>query len=67
MMCYMADIVPTGMIFTPCKGGISHHKLEDTKPEECAAGTNVLLHAMIGASKRIAAQSTKVNESALSS
>ena len=58
--CYMADIVPTGMIFTPCKGGISHNELEDTKPEECAAGANVLLHAMIGASQRIATQAESI-------
>jgi len=57
--CYMADIVPTGMIFTPCKGGLSHNELEDTKPEECAAGANVLLHAMIGASDRVAAQTNE--------
>lgn len=52
--CYMADLVPTGMIFTPCLNGISHNEAEYSSPEECAAGANVLLHAMLEASDRIA-------------
>ena len=52
--CYMADIVPSGMIFTPCENGISHNEIENTTPEQCEAGTNVLLHTMIEASNRIA-------------
>ncbi|MCE0493699.1 Zn-dependent hydrolase [Vibrio salinus] len=54
--CYMADIVPTGMIFTPCENGISHNEIENTAPEECEAGANVLLHTMLEASKRLARQ-----------
>lgn len=45
--CYMADIVPSGMVFTPCKDGISHNEIEFTTPEQCEAGCNVLLHAML--------------------
>ncbi len=45
--CYMADIVPTGMVFTPCEGGISHNEIEYTTPEQCEAGCNVLLHSML--------------------
>ena len=45
--CYMADLVPTGMVFTPCKDGISHNEIEYTTPEQCEAGCNVLLHAML--------------------
>lgn len=52
--CYMADLVPTGMIFTPCLNGISHNEAEYSSPEECAAGCNVLLHTMLEASERIA-------------
>lgn len=48
--CYMADIVPAGMVFTPCKDGISHNEIESTTPEQCEAGCNVLLHAMLEAS-----------------
>ena len=36
-----------GMIFIPCKDGISHNKSEDAKPEHITAGCNVLLHAML--------------------
>ncbi len=45
--CYMADIVPAGMVFTPCKDGISHNEIEFTTPEQCTAGCNVLLHSML--------------------
>ena len=44
---YVARVAPTAMIFVPCKDGISHNELEDAKPEELAAGCNVLLHAML--------------------
>ena len=54
--CYMADIVPSGMVFTPCKDGISHNEIESTTLEQCEAGANVLLHTMLAASKRIALQ-----------
>lgn len=33
---------PTGMIFTPCKDGISHNEAESCEPDELAAGTRVL-------------------------
>ncbi|MFD2015248.1 M20/M25/M40 family metallo-hydrolase [Vibrio olivae] len=62
--CYMADLVPTGMIFTPCENGISHNEVENTAPEECEAGANVLLHTMLAASKRIAEQQETLCESA---
>ncbi len=44
---YMANLAPTGMIFIPCKDGISHNEIEDAKPEHITAGCNVLLHAML--------------------
>jgi N-carbamoyl-L-amino-acid hydrolase len=44
---YTARLAPTGMIFIPCKDGISHNEIEDAKPEHLAAGCNVLLHAML--------------------
>jgi N-carbamoyl-L-amino-acid hydrolase len=44
---YMARLAPAGMIFIPCKDGISHNEIEDTKPEQVEAGCNVLLHAML--------------------
>jgi N-carbamoyl-L-amino-acid hydrolase len=44
---YMARLAPAGMIFIPCKDGISHNEIEDAKPEHVTAGCNVLLHAML--------------------
>jgi N-carbamoyl-L-amino-acid hydrolase len=44
---YMAKLAPAGMIFIPCKGGISHNEIEDAQPEHITAGCNVLLHAML--------------------
>jgi len=44
---YMARLAPAGMIFIPCKDGISHNEIEDAKPEHITAGCNVLMHAML--------------------
>jgi N-carbamoyl-L-amino-acid hydrolase len=44
---YMARICPTSMIFVPCEGGISHNEIENAKPEDLAAGCNVLLQAVV--------------------
>jgi N-carbamoyl-L-amino-acid hydrolase len=44
---YAARVAPAGMIFIPCKDGISHNEIEDAKPEHISAGCNVLLHAML--------------------
>jgi beta-ureidopropionase / N-carbamoyl-L-amino-acid hydrolase len=44
---YMAKLASSGMIFIPCKDGISHNEIEDAKPEHITAGCNVLLHAML--------------------
>src|SRR5262245_48094531 len=44
---YMAKVSPTAMIFVPCEDGISHNEIENAKPEDLAAGCNVLLHAIL--------------------
>jgi N-carbamoyl-L-amino-acid hydrolase len=44
---YTARLAPSGMIFIPCKDGISHNEIEDAKPEHIEAGCNVLLHALL--------------------
>ena len=44
---YAARLAPAGMIFIPCKDGISHNEIEDATPDHIAAGANVLLHAML--------------------
>lgn len=45
--CNLAGIVPTGMIFVPCERGISHNEAENAKPEDLAAGADVLLHVLL--------------------
>lgn len=44
---YVARLAPAGMIFVPCKDGISHNEIEDAQPTHLEAGCNVLLHAML--------------------
>ncbi len=39
----LAAVCPACMIFTPSAGGVSHNISEYTKPEDVAAGANVLL------------------------
>ena len=43
----MARITPTGMVFVPSQGGISHSPKEYTSAEDMAQGTNVLLQAIL--------------------
>lgn len=44
---YAARLAPAGMIFVPCKDGISHNEIEDAQAAHLEAGANVLLHAML--------------------
>ena len=44
---YIARVAPAAMIFVPCEGGISHNEIENAKPEDLAAGCNVLLQAVL--------------------
>jgi N-carbamoyl-L-amino-acid hydrolase len=44
---YVARLAPAGMIFVPCKDGISHNEIEDAQPAHLEAGCNVLLHGML--------------------
>lgn len=39
---FMAPLCPTGMIFVPCRGGVSHHPSEYSTPGQLAAGARVL-------------------------
>ena len=43
----MTHIAPTGMIFVPSVGGISHSPKEFTEPQGMANGANVLLQAIL--------------------
>jgi N-carbamoyl-L-amino-acid hydrolase len=43
----MARVTPTGMIFVPSAGGISHSPKEHTSPEQIARGVDVLLRTIL--------------------
>lgn len=45
--CWVAAVAPTTMIMCPCVGGLSHNEAEDITPDWAAAGTDVLLHAVL--------------------
>jgi N-carbamoyl-L-amino-acid hydrolase len=45
--CNVSAVVPTSMIFIPCKGGLSHNEAEAISCDQAEAGANVLLHAML--------------------
>ena len=43
---FMAGLCPTGMIFIPCRGGVSHNEAEAAEPEHLAAGAEVLAEVL---------------------
>jgi len=51
---YVARHVPTAMIFTPCKDGLSHNEAESIEPEEAEAGCQVLFEAVLARANRAA-------------
>ncbi len=50
---YVARHVPTAMIFTPCKDGLSHNEAESIEPEEAEAGAQVLFEAVLARANRL--------------
>lgn len=44
---HIARLCPAGMIFIPCKDGISHNETESATQEHCAAAAQVLADAML--------------------
>ncbi|GAB4064303.1 Zn-dependent hydrolase [Ancylobacter sonchi] len=44
---YTARVVPTSMIFVPCKDGLSHNPAESATQADCAAGAQTLLNAVL--------------------
>jgi N-carbamoyl-L-amino-acid hydrolase len=42
-----ARVCPTGMVFVPSIGGLSHNPAERTHPDDLEAGANVLLHTVM--------------------
>jgi ureidoglycolate amidohydrolase len=43
---FMARVAPTGMLFIPCRGGVSHRPDEYASPEAIARGATVLADAL---------------------
>ena len=51
---FMARLCPLGMIFIPCRGGVSHRPDEYAKPEDIATGVRVLAHTLATLSSQVA-------------
>src|SRR6266540_6099194 len=51
---YVARVAPTAMIFVPCRDGISHNEAEFSSKEQCAAGAQVLLQAVLDYDRQLA-------------
>ncbi|MDQ0314519.1 Zn-dependent hydrolase [Amorphus orientalis] len=49
----VAAVAPTAMIFIPCREGLSHNEAESCTLEECAAGAQTLLDAVLIYDRRI--------------
>ncbi len=49
---FMSRICPTGMIFVPSRGGVSHHPSEYSSPEQLAAGARVLTAVLLDLANR---------------
>ena len=45
--CWINRVAPTVMVMCPCVDGLSHNEAEEISPEWAAAGTDVLLHAVL--------------------
>ncbi len=44
---FMVPVCPTGMVFIPCRNGVSHHPAEYAEPVACANGARVLTQALL--------------------
>jgi len=51
---YVSRVAPASMIFVPCKDGISHNEAEFSSKEQCAAGAQVLLQAVLDYDRQLA-------------
>jgi N-carbamoyl-L-amino-acid hydrolase len=51
---YVSRVAPAAMIFVPCRDGISHNEAEFSSREQCAAGAQVLLQAVIAYDRMLA-------------
>jgi N-carbamoyl-L-amino-acid hydrolase len=60
---YVARVAPAAMIFVPCRDGISHNEAEFSSKEQCAAGAQVLLQAVLDYDRQLAERSVALNPS----
>jgi N-carbamoyl-L-amino-acid hydrolase len=51
---YISRVAPTAMIFVPCRNGVSHNEAEFSSKEQCAAGAQVLLQAVLDYDRALA-------------
>ena len=51
---FIMRVAPSGMIFVPCKCGISHNETEFSTREQCSKGAQVLLQSVIEYDRRLA-------------
>jgi N-carbamoyl-L-amino-acid hydrolase len=49
---FMVPLCPTGMLFIPCRNGVSHHPAEYAEPASCANGARVLTQALLSLASR---------------
>ncbi|MXQ10779.1 Zn-dependent hydrolase [Microvirga makkahensis] len=49
---FLARVCPTTMIFTPCRGGVTHNNNEFAGQEDLEPGLNVLLHSTVARADR---------------
>jgi N-carbamoyl-L-amino-acid hydrolase len=49
----VARVAPAGMIFVPCKDGLSHNEAESAEPAHLAAGAHTLLHALLARARLV--------------
>ena len=49
---HVATRLPTAMIFTQCKDGLSHNEAEEIRPEDAEAGAQVLLDVVLARANR---------------
>ncbi|MBK5946677.1 Zn-dependent hydrolase [Rhodobacter veldkampii DSM 11550] len=52
--CWAAKVAPATMVMCPCVGGLSHNEAEEISPDWAAAGTDVLLHAVLETAQIVA-------------
>ena len=49
----LAALTPSGMVFVPSVGGVSHDPAELTRWEDCVNGANVLLGATVARARSV--------------